>query len=336
VARAFGPATDEGAPASPDAPRPGPGAWLRRSGAVWGLPIVIALIVVGGGLTTSGFLTADNARAVLINASIVGIAAVGMTPVTLSGNFISLGMQQTAMLGAVMLLALLGLGWGVPLAVLAVLAVLLLAGALQGLVVAAGLNPVITTLAAGAVIYGLVTLVTGGKVVTAPDADISFLGGSFLGLPAPVYCFVLYTVFTALIVDRTVIGRKMLLLGANRETARLSGISVRATTVAAFLSLALGAALAGMLTGGQLGQATSNDLQSLTVDVVAAVLVGGTAIQGGEGSPLRSALGAIIIASFNNLMLLHGFPTGVRLALSGALVAVVVSLLQILRTRGVR
>jgi len=311
--------------------------WWRRSAADLALPIMLVAVIVIGALTTSGFLTVDNARAVLINASVVGIAAVGMTPVTLSGNFISLGVQQSAVLAAIVFLALLGTGWPVLLALLAAVAIVLITGVLQGLVVAAGLNPVITTLAAGAVIFGIVTAVTKGQVITAPGVDLAWMGSkTLLGLPVAVYAFVLFTLFITWVMTRTVIGRQMLLLGANRATARLSGVRVRTATVAAFLSLSLGAALAGVITAAQLGQATSSDLPDLTINVIAAVLVGGTAIGGGEGSALRSAIGAVIIAMFNNLMLLHDLPIGGRLTLTGLLVAVVVTVLQLLRTRGTR
>ena len=103
----------------------------------------------------------------------------------------------------------------------------------------------------------------------------------------------------------------------------------RRLTIAAFASLGVGAALAGIVIGGQLGQTSPNDLQSLTFDVVAAVLVGGISIEGGSGSPLRAAAGAVLIATINNIMLLNGFSTGVRLALSGLLVAAVVLFVHI-------
>jgi ribose transport system permease protein len=324
----------QGASADPAAAAP---AWWRRSGSGLGLPLVLLAIIVIGGLTTPGFLTADNARAILINASVVGIAAVGMTPVTLSGNFISLGVQQTAVLAAVVFLALLDGGWPVLVALLVTVTGLLAIGVVQGLVVAAGLNPVITTLAAGAVIFGVVTAATGGQVVTAPGVDLAWVGNAtLLGLPVAVYAFVLFTALITWMMTRTIVGRRVLLLGANRATARLSGVPVRATTVAAFIALSLGAALAGVITAAQLGQATSSDLSDLTINVVVAVLVGGTAIAGGEGSALRSAVGAVIIAMANNLMLLQNLPTGGRLALTGVLAAAVVTVLQLLRSRGVR
>jgi ribose/xylose/arabinose/galactoside ABC-type transport system permease subunit len=298
------------------------------------LPSIVLAIVVFGALTTPDFFNADNARAVLINASVVGVVAVGMTPVTLSGNFISLGAQQSTMLAAIVFLYGISSGWGFGGTVLLLLVLMLAVGLLQGLIVAAGLNPIITTLAAGSIIYGTVTILTDGKVVTDGGADLAWLGSSApLGIPTAVYVFVAFTAIMTFAVDRTTIGRRLILTGANRLTAGISGISARITTVWAFLALSLGCLVAGVLLGAQLGQATSSDLETLTTDVVAAVLVGGTAIQGGEGSPLRSAVGAVIIALLSNVMLLHDASTGTRLTVTGLLVVIVVAALQLLRRR---
>jgi ribose/xylose/arabinose/galactoside ABC-type transport system permease subunit len=95
--------------------------------------------------------------------------------------------------------------------------------------------------------------------------------------------------------------------------------------------MSIGIAIAGILSAAQLRQIQSNDLSTLTMDVIAAVLVGGSAIAGGEGSPLRSALGALLIVVLSNVMLLLGLPTGVRLLGVGLLVVIVVSVLHVLR-----
>lgn len=303
-----------------------------RTASRWGLPILLVVLVVVATITTGDFMTFDNIRAILINTAIVGIVAVGMTPVTLSGNFFSLGAGQSTMLAATVFLVIVGAGSPVALAALVAIVVLVAVGIVQALVVAAGLNPVITTLAVGSIIYGLVTFATGGSVVTAQGADIGWLAtGSFLGLPLPVYVFFVFTLIVWFLVDRTVAGRRITLVGSNRESARISGINVRTTTIWAFVMMSLGMGIAGVLSAAQLGQVTSGDLTSLTIDTVAAVLVGGTAIQGGEGSPIRSAVGALIIVILGNVMLLHGLPTGLRMLGVGALVVVVVSVLHVLR-----
>jgi ribose transport system permease protein len=292
-----------------------------------------AVVIVVGMAVTPNFLTVDNARAILRNAAITGIVAVGMTPMTLSGNFVSLGLAQSAMLAMVAFCALLGDGWGQLPAMLAVTAGLVVVGVLQGVVVAAGLNPVITTLAAGAIVFGVVSEVTAGGIVRA-GRPIPWGGGDLAGVPIEVIVFFLFTVLVTLLMNRTVLGRETILVGANRATAEISGISFARVTILAFAILSVGLAIAGILSGAAFGQATAKSFPTLTINVIAAVLVGGTAIQGGQGSPLRSAAGAVLISVIANMMVLNDFSTGGRLAVQGGIVVVVVVLLELLRRRG--
>jgi ribose transport system permease protein len=106
-------------------------------------------------------------------------------------------------------------------------------------------------------------------------------------------------------------------------------------TIVAFVIFSLGAATAGILSGAAFGQATAQSFPGLTISAIAAILVGGTAIQGGQGSPLRSAIGAVIIAVISNMMVLNDFSTGGRLAVQGGIVCAIVIVLDLLRRRGV-
>jgi ribose transport system permease protein len=293
----------------------------------------VAVAVIVAVALTPNFLSVDNVRAILRNASIVGIVAVAMTPITLSGNFISLGTQQSAMAGTVVFVALVGTGWPPALAIVVVVVALILVGVVQGVVVAAGLNPVITTLAAGAIIFGIVADATNGQIVRVGEHPVSWGNSTIAGIPLEVLVFALFTVAVGVIMTRTVAGREMTLTGANKDTAEVSGISSRRVTVGAFVIFSVGLAVAGVLTGAGFGQATIQSLSTLTVDALAAILVGGTAIAGGYGSPWRSAAGAVLIAVISNVMVLNDFSTGGRLAVQGAVVVVVVVLLEFLRRR---
>ena len=314
-------------PASGEIPRRRT-AMLTRI-AIPGL-VVMVLAVASG--TIPGFGAADNIRAILLNASVVGILAVGMTPITLSGNFVSLAGQQQTVLAAIVFLSLLQGGVSITVAVLVVVVMSTVIGALQGIIVAAGLNPVVTTLAAGAVILGLMTMISGGQLVTAPGTDLSWLvsRGPF-GVPTPVFLFIGFTICMVVVVDRTVIGRRLILVGSNRATAETSGLSARTAALWAFAGFGVAGAIAGVILSAQLGQITAGDASSLSIDVIAAVLVGGVAIKGGAGSPLNSAAGAVLIAVFTNIMLLLNFPEGWRITLVGSAVVVVVCVLHLLR-----
>lgn len=306
--------------------------WLLPALAVGILVIALAIAAV----VTPNFLTLDNLRAILRNASIVGIVAVAMTPMTLSGNFVSLGISQSAMAAMVAFVALLGAGWGQFPAILLVLLGTVLVGVVQGVVVAAGLNPVITTLAAGAIIFGVVSELTEGGIVRVRENRVSWGGADLAGIPIEVLVFLVLTALVSIVMARTVAGRQTILVGANRATALISGISFTRVTILAFAILSVGLAIAGVLSGAAFGQATANSFPTLTINVIAALLVGGTAIQGGEGSPLRSAAGALLISVITNVMVLNDFSPGGRLAIQGGVVAATVVVLDFLRKRGRR
>jgi ribose transport system permease protein len=298
--------------------------------AIYGLLAAGTIFVAA---ITPSFLSASNFEAILRNTALVGIVAVAMTPITLSGNFVSLGISQSAMAGMLGFVFLIAEGWSQPIAMLAVLAGLVVIGIAQGLIVSAGLNPVLTTLAAGAIIFGIAAELTGGRVIRMGENRVGWGNDEVLGIPLEVIAFVIVTVLVTLLVTKTVIGRHTVLTGANRESAEISGISFRWVTILAFVIFSIGLAIAGILNAAGFGQGEINSLSTLTIDSIAALLVGGVAIAGGEGSPLRSAGGALLIGVISNVMVLNDFSTGGRLAVQGGVVVVVVVLLELLRRR---
>lgn len=317
-----------------------PAASLIRSRPDWLLPVAVLGPAVAGiivaVIVTPTFLTTGNILAIVRNASIIGIIAVAMTPMTLSGNFVSLGISQTAMAAMVSFVALLGAGWNQAAAIVLVLLGTVLIGVFQGVVVAAGFNPVITTLAAGAIIFGVVSEITEGRIVNVRDNPVSWGGGDIGGVPIVVLVFVVFTALVTLVMSRSVIGRKTILVGANRATAEISGISFARVTIVSFIIFSIGVAIVGILEGAAFGEATAKSFPTLTISAIAALLVGGTAIGGGQGSPLRSAAGALLISVISNMMVLNDFSPGGRLAVQGAVVAAAVVILDMFRRRGLR
>jgi simple sugar transport system permease protein/ribose transport system permease protein len=297
--------------------------------------LAVVAILVAGGITTPEFLTVDNFLIVVRAASITGIAALGVTFVTLSGNFFSLSIEQTAAFCSIVFAEGLKHGYGLAVSIIFALATSVAVGVAQGLIVAAGLNPIVTTLGAGAALYGLAAVLTNNEVVNFTSSQADFLGtGRPLGVPNQSWGFIALTILATLVLVRTRFGREIFLVGANRDAARASGLSVGKTTVIAFVLSSIAAAIAGIYTAAQSSQAPLTQFSGLNFDVIAAVLVGGTALQGGEGSTLRSALGAIFIALLANFMLLRQTSFGVRTLVTGLIVIVATSAFHLLRTRG--
>lgn len=299
-----------------------------------GLPlIVIVAALVIAGVFTPGFFTVANARAILTNSALIGIVAVAMTPMLLSGNFVSLATQQSAMAGMVVFVALVGGGLNWVLAAVAVLVLLVMINLLQAWVIGLGLNPIITTLAAGAVIFGAVSITTGSGIVRMGEFSVPWGDTDPLGIPLEIYFFVIFSAVVGVISAKTVMGRQVVLLGANRDTARVSGISQALVTAFAFLVFAFGLTIVAILSGAAFGEATVNSFDDLTISAIAAMLVGGSAIQGGSGSPVNSAFGAVFIAIAGNLMTLNALSTGQRLFVEGLIVILAVLAIQLIRNR---
>ena len=301
------------------------------------LPILIVLVFIVASISVSQFLTFDTIRAILLATSITGIMAAGMTAITLSGNLFSLGVTSSVVLsGIVYVWAANGTGSIFVAAFAAILAALVL-GLGQGFIVGLGLNPVVVTLGAGAVIYGSTALLTGGQVVAAKSLDAGhFATFSPAGIPLPVLVLVAFTAVAWFLTERTTIGRDVHLIGWNRDTARNSGISFMGTTICAFLIFSVGIGVAAVLQVSQTLQVQADNFPEITMNVVAAVLIGGTAVTGGDGSPIKSVIGALFIATTTQIMVLVGVSQGMRYFVLGVVVVGLVVTLHLLRKAGSR
>jgi simple sugar transport system permease protein/ribose transport system permease protein len=314
--------------------------WLRNLAdrpqtlGTLGVAAIVVLLFIIGGITTPAFLTSENVVNIVRAASLTGIVALGMTFITISGNFFSLSVQQTAAAAAITYAATTGWGWPLGLAILGTLA---LAGAIglgQGSIIAVGANPIITTLGAGAAIFGLSAFLTDNRTIRVGDTSSEWIGrGQPLGIPTQSWAFVLLTIVAMIVLSRTRFGRSVTLVGANSAAAVASGISKGFVAMAVFAVSALAAGLAGIFLAAQIGQGIVNQFATLNIDSIAAVLVGGTAVQGGDGSMLRTAVGTLFIAVLINLTLLRGYSFGMRIFLEGVAVTIGVSVFTLLRNR---
>ncbi|MEY9951309.1 ABC transporter permease [Leifsonia sp. EB34] len=321
---------------------PAPRAAAGRPAAKQYLGVIVAVVVVVillvlGALTAPNFLTVSNLLNVLRAASITGIVALGLTFVTISGHYFSLSVLQTAVLSSVVYAATASVAgfWG-GLAAMVVTA--LVVGAVQGLVISVGGNPVVVTFAAGAAILGFVLWVTDStRVLLHAPADslaVQIGGATPLGIPMATWTFVVLAVVSHLVLQKTTLGRRTILVGANKATARAVGVNVRLVIVAAFVISALAAGIAGMLSAAEFGVADTAQFPNLDIDAVAAVLVGGTAIKGGQGSALQTVVGAIFISLLRNYLQIMGLSTGIQLLCVGGAVVLAVAGYTLMKGRG--
>ena len=288
---------------------------------------ILAGVTVYGAATTTGFLTVSNMKAILTAASFVGIIAVGLTVIVLSGNLFSLALGQTAAISAMVFLYSLRLGLAA--AILVTLVLGLAIGAVQGFVVGAwGANPIIVTIGAAGLMEGMAVWLSHGQSIVPPSDQTSWehLANPVLGLPAPVYVFIVVTVILAVVMGRTRFGRQIYLLGENRVAARAAALPITLLTVGAFGIASLYTSGSGILIGTTSANASLLLVGSYTYDAIAAALVGGNAVTGGRGSIARTAAGAIFIATISDMLLLRGYSTGAQILVRGIIVVVVVVL----------
>jgi simple sugar transport system permease protein/ribose transport system permease protein len=289
---------------------------------------VLVVVLLPLAVTTERFLTLGNARAILASAALVGITAIGATLVMIAGSAVSMAASQTATVVAMVFLATLDRGL-TPATLLALLTGVVVT-AVQGLAVGYWeANPIVLTIAAGFAIGGGAIWFSGGTPVSAAAGGYEILNATPLGLPLAVYVLLVLAVLAEWILRRTTAGRQLYLVGENRAAARAAGLPVGRVTVVAWAFFGMCLAVTGVFLASFNTSATTNLAGTLTLDAIAAVLVGGTAIAGGKGSALRTLGGALLISVISDVLLLRGYETGVQILVKGLLVLAVVVLVQL-------
>jgi len=294
--------------------------------------VLVVLAAVVFGLTTHRFVTVANAKAILTSASLVGIAALGLTLITIGGSAVSLAISPSVAAVGMIFLSAQSLGL-VPALIVAVVCGILITG-LQGAIVGyAAANPVVLTIAASFAITGLATGISGGSTVSPTGGGYDHLNATPGGLALSVYVLIALVLVVEWTLRRTAFGRSLYLVGENRRAARAAGLPVGRTTAVAWLGAGALFAVTAAFTAAFNTSANVNLGGTLTFDAIAAVLAGGTPIAGGRGSAVRTLAGAVLIAAASDILLLRGYSTGVQIMVKGVIVLIVVVIVH-LRTRG--
>ncbi len=287
-----------------------------------GFAAAIAMAVLWAALTTQGFFTLDNARAILTSMIFVGMVAVGMTLIMVSGAFVSPALATTATISAMIFMASLSLG--LPAAIAVTLLVGALTGALQGMAIGGwNANPIIVTIAAAAVLEGVAVAFSHGATINPAGTSYQALNARVFGLPAGLYALAALALAAEAMLRFTRLGPMIYLMGDSRVAARSAGLPVGRIGTAVFAAAGATASLAGIF------MASFNHSASLLLsrgtlgyDAIAAVLIGGAAIGGGRGSVLNTMAGAAVIAMVSDLVLLRGFTTGEQILLKGLVMVI--------------
>jgi ribose transport system permease protein len=291
--------------------------------------IVLIVVILGAALVSDRFLLPSNLIAILQQAVITGIVALGMTIVLIGGQF-DLSTGAVVMMSAVMAL-LISPASGAE-AVLAVL-VPILAGTLIGIanglaVYAARANSIVVTIGMQFVIVGVVLAAVAGQHVYPENLVESFrfiATARVLGIPMPVVIFAGVVALLSVLMAKTVFGRHVYAIGGDIEAARRAGIRiVRTGTLTFALSGAL-AALAGVIIAALVGHVDPTAIAKYEFPALTAVVLGGTSLSGGEGRPAETAAAILVVSVITNLMTIMNYQYPVQLLVQGILLTAAVA-----------
>ena len=312
---------------------------LRRIFRTREFGVLAALLVlcVAMSFASPYFLKPQNIFNVLRGMSTIGIMAIGMTMVIVSGG-IDLSVGSLAAVSA-MLTARLMTYHEVPpwISVICGLLMGLLLGATNGFIITRiKVNPFITTLGMMSVARGLTYLLATGlqgsvaSNIPMRNEQVNFLGSGYIGkVPFPVIEMVVLVTIFSLFLKHVVLGRQIYAVGSNEQAARLSGVNVGNVRLFVYTLLGGLAAWAGVMGAGLLSTAPTNLGLGTELDVIAAVVIGGASLAGGEGTILGAVIGAAIMAVIRNAFVLLKLPIYLQTITIGVVIIIAVALDQL-------
>lgn len=289
------------------------------TGRAWRLPSLgpllgLVLLCIAGTLLNGEFATVDNAMNVLTRTAFIGIIAVGMCFVIISGGIdLSVGSMAALIAGVVILLMnkIAPLGWPPVTVVMVGMAAAVLLGALfglaHGLLITRGrIEPFIVTLGTLGIFRAYLTYFADGGALALDNALADAYGpvyyGSLLGVPIPVWIFALVAFAGALLLNRTAYGRYVQAIGSNEQVARYAAVDVDRIKVLTYTLLGVCVGIATLLYVPRLGSASPTTGLLWELEAIAAVIVGGTALRGGAGSIGGTVIGAILLSVISNIL----------------------------------
>jgi len=305
---------------------------VRRFGDVsvrYAMVWILAGLVVAAQLSYSQFLTFQNLKNMLTQNASLGVVAVGMTMVLIAGGF-DLSVVGTFSLGSVLFAGLCQNSGFEP---ASALPLVLCAGAACGLVnglilTKLRVNAFVTTLATSVVFDGIAFLYSNSTPITVGAVpNFGYIGsGSILGIPVPIVILGVLFALGGLLLAKTTYGRRLYATGGNIDAARLAGLRIDRIRIVAFMICGLTATLAGAILSATISTGQPDQMPNIALESIAAVIIGGTSLFGGEGTMWRTAVGVLILATLNNLFSSLAVSTPVQDIVTGAVLIVAVTL----------
>jgi ribose transport system permease protein len=286
-----------------------PLTWLLSRQTFW-VFVAAVVAVTALSLATDTFATQRNLFNVTRNFAFVGIVALGMTAVIITGG-IDLSVGSIVCLAGIVLGVVMNAGYSIWVGVGAALLTSLAIGALNGVLIAyMRMPPFVITLGMLAIARSLAMVASNNRMVYdfGPDQAklLALGGGTTLGVANPVIALIVLALITGYLFRWTQWGRHVFAIGGNEQAARLAGVRVNRIKVGVYMASALTAGITAVLEVGWLGAVTTNLGQSMELAVIAAAVIGGANLSGGAGTAFGAVIGAALIEVIRNSLLLLG------------------------------
>lgn len=293
---------------------------------------ILVILFIFFSVTSPVFLKTDTLMKLLKQASIYGIIAIGMVfVITSSGIDISVG-SVVGLSGIIVSMCMLS-GMGVMVSILIAILASVFVGLFNGvLVFDANVPPFIATMASMTIVRNIILLITGAKTISGlPKGFTAIAAGSVFGVPNLFLAWFAIILMSFFISKKTVFGRNIYSYGSNKEAARLSGINTRVTVYGVYVFCAVVCGIAGILLTSRLGNGVPTSGDGYELDAIAAAVVGGASLDGGEGSVIGTVLGAMIMAMLRQGGTLLGINSFIMEIIIGSLIALAVVIDKIRR-----
>ncbi len=292
-----------------------------------GILIAFAVFMIVFTVANPKFLTPDNVLSVVRSSAILGVMALGVTFVVISGN-LDLSVGSMMSFSTIVVLDLhdkIGPGLAIPAMFVMTLALGALIGVLVGYL---KLNSLIVTLGMLSAIHGLTLTYSGGKNMDVADKEGTWIGvfgqGDVLGFPVPIALFVGLAAVLGLVLSRTPFGRKVYAVGGNGTAATFSGIHRARTVFFCYLISAGCVATAGLIQASRSLGSQNTVGQGMELEVLAAVILGGASLLGGSGTIFKTVIGVLILGFIQNGLLILGLPFYVQFVVTWIIIILAV------------
>jgi ribose transport system permease protein len=297
------------------------------------IALIVTIIIVMANLNPY-FLSFSNFRAVAVGMAPTAIIVIGMAILLAAGGF-DLSVGSVMALSSTVVAMLLLAGVPIPLAVLGGLSLGAIIGVLNGLLVTGlGINPLIATLGTMSIARGIALVLTEGFSVSGLPASFAWIGKADIGgFPVIVLVTILLVVVFDLAVRHTRFFRQAYFIGANEKAAMLSGIHVTRVRIILYALTGVLAALAGVLLASRLMSGTPTAGNGIELQVLAAAVIGGASLRGGEGTILGAFLGVVFVALINNTMTMLAVSIYWQMIVIGGVLICAVALDMLIRSK---